>query len=131
MGPRKALVLEDEPLLNRMFRKSLEQLGLQVWSATTVREAEALWRQHRPMALMLLDVQLPDGVSLELLRRYSEILRQEGTQVILLTAEPRYRHEAEEMGLEFFLEKPVSLAMLRHLVARLLQLPFVPSESSL
>ncbi len=127
--PPRALVLEDEPLLNRMFGQVLRQLSLDVFQAQTLAHAEALLRQHRPFQLVLADMQLPDGVSLTLLQRLAQQLREDGTQVIILTAEPRFRDLAEQMGFEYYLEKPVSLEMLRHFVARVLNLPFSRRES--
>lgn len=119
---RKALLLEDNPALHQLFRQVLEQTGLQVVATSLVQEAEEALHRYGPFDLLLVDMQLPDGTGLAFLRRHRVEFQREGVQVIILTAEPRFRYEAEEMGFEFYLEKPVSLVMLQRMVARLLGL---------
>lgn len=118
----RALLLEDDPALHRLFRQTLQGLGLQVFSAYSLQEAHQVWQRSGPFDLLLVDMQLPDGTGLAFLRQYRTELLREGVQVVILTAEPRFRYEAEEMGFEFYLEKPVSLVMLQRMVARLLGL---------
>ncbi len=118
----RALLLEDDPALHRLFRQTLQNLGLQVSSAYSLQEAEQVWQRQGPFDLLLVDMQLPDGTGLAFLRRHRDQVQREGVQVVILTAEPRFRYEAEDMGFEFYLEKPVSLVMLQRMVARLLGL---------
>ncbi len=120
--PQRALLLEDDPGLHRLFCQTLQGLGLQVSSAHSLQEAHQVWQRFGPFDLLLVDMQLPDGTGLAFLRQYRTELLREGVQVVILTAEPRFRYEAEEMGFEFYLEKPVSLVMLQRMVARLLGL---------
>ena len=48
-------------------------------------------------------------------------LHARGTKVIVISGNPEYRPFCEELGVEFYLEKPVSLSHLVILVSRLLK----------
>ncbi len=125
MSPR-ALLLEDDPVLNQLFRQTLERAGVQVVTTFSVQDAESALLRQGPFDLLLVDMQLPDGTGIAFLRRHRNLIDEQGAQVIILTAEPRFRDEAEELGFEFYLEKPVSLVMLQRMVARLLGLSLPP-----
>src|SRR5512141_537600 len=60
------LLLEDEPLLRRRIASHLEELGVEVTTATTIAEAREAFR-NVSFEFALLDVNLPDGRSLVLL----------------------------------------------------------------
>ena len=55
----------------------------------------------------------------DLLRDYSSELFSSGTQVVMISGEARYRDMCEEMGVDFFLEKPVAMSTLVALADRL------------
>ncbi len=117
--PHKVLLLEDEPALHTLYRRVLEMNGYEVHSARTLAEAhEALDRDR--FDVFLADLRLPDGDASHLLLERREQLRQAGTQVVVLTAEARYRDMLEAAGYEFYFEKPISLNMLTAFLERLL-----------
>ena len=62
------LLLEDEPLLRRRIASHLEKLGVEVTSAETLAEARQVVH-NLDLDFALLDVNLPDGRSLSLLKR--------------------------------------------------------------
>ena len=67
--PAPVLVVEDEPLLQQRLRGVLQTLGYTpdaLVFATTLAEARA-WLAEQPMALALVDLQLPDGDGRELI----------------------------------------------------------------
>lgn len=73
---REILLVEDEESLNRAVSLKLSKEGYTVHSALSVREAEALWRQHGIM-LVICDIELPDGSGLDFcakLRRESDVM---------------------------------------------------------
>lgn len=114
----KVLLLEDEPALHRLYRRALEQAGFEVTSAHTLAEA----RQHLDadrFDFFLVDLRLPDGNATTLLQEYRDRLHTQGTQVIVLTAEARQRDELEQLGYDYYFEKPVSLQMLVQFLSRL------------
>lgn len=61
---REILLVEDDDSLNRAVTVKLEKEGYTVHSAASVTEAEVLYRQH-DIALMICDIDLPDGSGLD------------------------------------------------------------------
>ncbi len=112
------LVLEDEPMLNQLYTKALQRGGYEVTQAYTMAQARQIL-QERSFDFMLVDLRLPDGIATTLLRELRDQLQAQGTRVVVLTAEARYRDELQEMGYDNFFEKPISLKMLLQFLARL------------
>ena len=109
---RRILLLEDDPALGRGICMALEAPDCVSVCAATLRQAvERLAEQ--PYDLLILDINLPDGSGLDLLRQ----LRQSGdaTPVILLTANDLELDEVTglEAGADDYITKPFSLAVLR------------------
>ena len=108
----RILILEDDPALCRGIAMALtgpEQTAVQAESVA--RAWELLNRES--FSLLILDINLPDGSGLDLLRE----LRQRGnrTPVILLTANDLELDEVIglEAGADDCITKPFSLAVLR------------------
>ncbi len=116
--PPRVLIVEDNPDLNRLYCKALRRAGYQVHTATTLREARDLLAQYH-FDTLLCDIHLGGERGTDLVREQGEALKERGTQIILVTAEAQYRSLSEEMGVEFYLEKPVALGPLIALVNRL------------
>ncbi|MFN3369808.1 MAG: response regulator transcription factor [Thermus sp.] len=110
----RILVLEDDPRLAQLVKEALEEEGWAVDAAGLVEEGSALLRAF-PYDLVVLDLSLPDGDGLELLRSLRK--RGEGVPVVILTARdaPERRVEGLEAGADDYLVKPFHL---RELVAR-------------
>ena len=62
------LIVDDEPAIRFGIRSFLEAFGYQVTEAETCAEGLAAFQARRP-DVAVLDYQLPDGTSLELLAR--------------------------------------------------------------
>jgi DNA-binding response OmpR family regulator len=118
MTARRVLVLEDDADLCRLFSRALRASGYEVYPATTLDEARALLIQI-PMHAFLCDVHVGSECGTDLLREQLDTLRQHGTQVIMVSGEAQYRPFCEEMGVDFYLEKPVAIGALVKLVDRL------------
>ncbi|GAA6120724.1 two-component system response regulator KdpE [Acidovorax sp. FG27] len=65
--PRTVIVIEDEPQIRRFVRSALESEGWQVHEAATLQAGLAAVATRRP-DLVVLDLGLPDGDGLELIR---------------------------------------------------------------
>ena len=106
------LLLEDDDALGRGIRMALETPDCCVVHSGTLRQAAELL-QTSVFELLILDINLPDGSGLELLRS----LRQSGnlTPAILLTANDLELDEVTglEAGADDYITKPFSLAVLR------------------
>jgi len=68
---RRILLVEDEAPLRRVLKANLERSGVEVYEASTAREALAAIRQLRP-DLVLLDIDLPDRTGWDVLRDLEE-----------------------------------------------------------
>ena len=106
------LLLEDDDALGRGIRMALETPDRTVVHCSTlIQTKDLLSNQH--FELLILDINLPDGSGLDLLRA----LRQSGdrTPAVLLTANDLELDEVTglEAGADDYITKPFSLAVLR------------------
>lgn len=97
------LVVEDDPLLRRQVAAALEQLGADVTSAGDLRAARQFARDL-DFDFALLDLNLPDGCGMELLKEGALT----GTGVVILTANSNVQSavEAMKLGALDYLVKP-------------------------
>jgi len=115
---RHLLVVDDEPHIGLVLRPFLEQLGYRVSVARTLEEARTALRASPPTDGLLLDLHLPDGSGLDLLRD----LRKQGSTaslpVVVLTAEgeDRVLREARRLGATL-VTKPFSPTKLSQRIA--------------
>jgi len=114
---RHLLVVDDEPHIGLVLRPFLEQLGYRVSLARTLNEARTALRAT-PADGLLLDLHLPDGSGLDLLR---DLRKQGGTArmpVVVLTAEgeDRILREARRLGAAL-VSKPFSPTKLSQRIA--------------
>ena len=101
---KEILLLEDDALLGKRLAARLESMGAEVTTATNLAEARgALGNLHFDFAL--LDLNLPDGLSLDLLR---ERIIPENVVTVLMTAEGGVRSavDAIRLGAADYLAKP-------------------------
>ena len=110
------LVVEDDPTLAHAIARNLSARGYIARSATTVAEAKAAAREDAP-ALVLLDIDLPDGSGWEVLRS----LRADGhttvTTIVMSALRPNARLCAE-LHAASVLEKPFPMESLLRKVAQ-------------
>jgi two-component system catabolic regulation response regulator CreB len=129
---RHLLVVDDEPHIGLLLRPHLERLGYQVSLARSLAEARgALGDRAVRLDAMLLDLHLPDGSGLDLLRELRAAATTRAFPVIVLTAEgeDRILGEAEELGAGL-LTKPFSPSKLTARIAALLgDAPALPPDA--
>jgi DNA-binding NtrC family response regulator len=105
MSKANILVVDDQDSIRHFVSRTLEDAGYTVVTVGSVREARAAIEHDMP-DLAILDLKLPDGTGLELLR---EIKRtQPEVSVILMTAfgELETAVEAMSAGAFWFVKKP-------------------------
>jgi len=113
---KRILLIEDDPILSRLVAQQLRSLGHQVTQVSGWKDADAYLAAHEPH-LIITDVKLPDGDSLE---RLTALV---GVQpVIILTAYGSVRDAVAAMkaGAYEYLLKPVSPEELTVVVGRAL-----------
>lgn len=111
------LIVEDEPVTQRMLAANLERAGYRVRNAANAAEAEVAVGTLLP-DLALLDWVLPDATGIGLMRRWRGDTRTRDIPIIMLTSRSR---ECDMLtGLEFgaddYMTKPFSP---RELLARI------------
>jgi two-component system KDP operon response regulator KdpE len=106
----RVLLVEDDREIRALVQSALALEGFEVQTAVSLREAQALV-QHSPPELIVLDLGLPDGEGLELVR---EVRRLSSLPIVVISA----RHqEAQKIalldaGADDYLTKPFSVAEL-------------------
>jgi CheY-like chemotaxis protein len=102
--PVKVLVVEDNPIARVTLEKILAHAGFLVHSVGTLREGH---EKLDGSAAIILDLDLPDGKGVELLRR----IRTENKTVKVLVAtgsgDPQVLDEVKELQPDALLRKPL------------------------
>jgi two-component system OmpR family response regulator len=111
----RLLVVEDDPELGRRLSDRLRAADFAVELAISRAEAEA-WPDVERMAAVILDLGLPDGSGIELLRHWRD--RRVETPILILTARGSWQDKVEGLnaGADDFVVKPVRF---EELLARL------------
>ncbi len=78
----KVLVVEDSKTINSIIQKRFEQMGLEVHTAFSLKEADELLLKEK-FDLLILDLHLPDGEGVDLL---CDIRSVTDTKIIVLTS---------------------------------------------
>jgi two-component system, OmpR family, KDP operon response regulator KdpE len=102
----QVLVIEDEPAIRNVLRVLLEAEGYRVIEADTATRAEIEARSHKP-DLLLVDLGLPDGDGLKVIRR---IRAWSPVPVIVLSARTMEEQKiaALDAGADDYVTKPFS-----------------------
>lgn len=109
----RILVVDDEAINRAVLAAPLERHGLRVVPAATAADAMAAFREAEPVGgfdAVLLDVHLPDGDGLDVMRSMREATTPgQRVPVILVTAsdDADLRRRGLEAGADDFLGKPV------------------------
>jgi len=119
--PRRILVVDDEPHIGLLLRLQLESRGYELRLARSLFEARGALKGEIAPDAILLDIHLPDGSGVDLLRELRERPATAKIPVLILTAEGEERvlAEARSLGANT-ITKPFSPSKLRTQVAVLL-----------
>lgn len=117
-SPGRVLVMEDDLHLRRLYVKALTASGYEVHPAATLQEARELVAQTS-FDVLLCDIHMGEERATDLLEENATALFTSGAQVVMVSGQAHYRDVCEEMGADFFLEKPVAVGTLVALVDRL------------
>ena len=115
---KKILIIEDDTDLQEGIAFSLNSEGYQILTADGMEEG---WNivLSEPLDLILLDCNLPDGSGFDLCIRVKEPGK---IPILMLTARDTEMEEikALELGMDDFMTKPFSLAVLKARIKKLL-----------
>lgn len=106
----RVLVVEDDREIRALIQSALTVEGFEVQSAVSLSEATALW-QHCPPDVIVLDLGLPDGEGLQLVR---EVRRHSSVPIVVVSARHQEAQKIEllDAGADDYLTKPFSVAEL-------------------
>ncbi len=126
----RALVVEDEPLLNEELEEQLLEEQFSVDCAETLQEGRDLVAGDE-YDLVLLDLGLPDGNGLELLKMIKKYYDE--TVVVILTARGEVEDKVKglELGSDDYLAKPFAMAELRARIHAVLRRRFKISDNEI
>ena len=121
-GQSAILVIEDDLLSARLVERALTGPGRKVLVAGSVAQAEEALREN-DVALILLDLILPDQDGRQLLVRLRERPRTAGTPVFVMSAKlgSQPKTECFALGADAYFEKPLDLEAVSAAVAGRLQ----------
>lgn len=116
------LIADDDRVFADMLARSLESHGMMVEIVTDGMHASMrAVRDPRP-AIIFLDIRMPAGSGIEVLKRIRMSNRTSGIPIVAVTADtnPKLPEEVRALGATEFAQKPVDLEAIRRLVFRLL-----------
>ncbi|MFZ2123562.1 MAG: two-component system response regulator KdpE [Rhodoferax sp.] len=110
MSSPVAVIIEDEPQIRRFVRAALEAEGWQVYEADTVKKGLTEAGTRKP-DLLVLDLGLPDGDGLELIR---DVRGWSGVPIVVLSArsDEADKIAALDAGADDYLTKPFGVGEL-------------------
>jgi two-component system LytT family response regulator len=103
-----AIIVEDDPIFRDMLLDMLPKVNPNVQlleTCATLRQAKIAIEKHHPQ-LLLLDVELPDGKSMELLEHYDETGKG-NFEVIFVTSYDKYAIDAIKKNAADYIVKPI------------------------
>lgn len=120
----RALVVEDNPVNQRVARTLLDRLGFDTDAVDNGREAiQWVTDSHRPYTVILMDCHMPvmDGfAAAQAIREWERRENQRQTPIIALTADalPGTENSCLQAGMNDYLAKPVRKEQLRSVLSR-------------
>lgn len=112
---QKILIIDDEKDLCELIQLILKDQKYKIDYAFSLKEGKRKWVTQLP-PIVLLDQNLPDGSALDLIEHDPSLLLT--SKVIMITADtlPSTKTRAEAARIDYFIQKPFSLKLIRELV---------------
>jgi len=103
---KKILLIEDEPVLARMYRDKFTQAGFEVFLAFEIKDGLALAKKEKP-DLILLDILLPRENGIAFLTRLKKDPKISSIPVVAFSNydDPETKREALKLGVKDYLIK--------------------------
>jgi two-component system, cell cycle response regulator DivK len=118
---RHVLVVDDHEFNVALLGRLLELEGHEVRAADSLAAAERALAEEQP-AMIVLDLNLPDGSGLDLTRKLKSHPRTASIPIVACTAAvmPSDEHDALAAGCDAYVSKPIDLRRFQTVVASML-----------
>jgi DNA-binding response OmpR family regulator len=114
------MIADDDRVFNRLLQEHLKHAGFEI---RAVYDATQTWTQivSNPPELLILDVNMPGGTGLEVLKKMKRMPRTAHIPVVVVTAveDPARLGLVREHGPDALLTKPLAMSELDEQIARL------------
>ncbi len=116
---RSLLIVDDDPDLVRLFQRTFLKRGYDVTATMNANDARHILSEHE-FSVIICDMQIGRIRGIDLLREYHDHLAAVGTSVVIVSGHEQFRGVADEIGVEFYISKPVSPHELGDIIDRLM-----------
>ena len=113
----KILVVDDEPGICDMLKKTFSTIGFKVFSATSGLEALELAKKEKPKVVFL-DVRMLGMSGLEVLEKIKAMDSQARVNIVTALADEETKAEARKLGADEFITKPFVSEYLEEITMR-------------
>jgi two-component system cell cycle response regulator len=118
------LVVDDDPVTVQILSSHLRERGFNVAAAADAMQA-VMYSLRGPLSAIFLDIKLPGGTGLDVLKKLKSSMKTTHIPVIIITGldDPELPQKARELGADEFLRKPLDLPKITQVLKRLLGEP--------
>jgi len=119
--PMRVLVVDDHDFNLRLLERLLEREGREMRAADSLAAAERALAEEEP-AMIVLDLNLPDGSGLDLTRKLKSEPRTASIPIVACTAAamPADEDLARAAGCDAFVAKPIDLKHFSRVISSIL-----------
>jgi CheY-like chemotaxis protein len=118
------LVVDDDRVTVQILTTHLRERGYNVATAADAMQA-VMFSLRGPLSAIFLDIKLPGGTGLDVLKKLKSSMKTTHIPVIIITGldDPEIPQKARELGADEFLRKPLDLSQVTNALKRLLGEP--------
>lgn len=116
------LIVDDEKTLCETMQSILKDDEFKIDCAFSLKEGKLKWQRDHPQ-IVLLENFLSDGRGIDMIESDRSLLSD--CKVIMVTADnrPLTRSKAESLGIHYFIQKPLSLKLIKELMDQVIDHP--------